>query len=246
MTSCLHLSSSPFLALSLSPSGSRSARHHPRNKSPHPPISAQPPPRPTRKPPSPHPLSKLPLPTRLRIRTPQRDLNPRRRRRPRPRAIRHGPAHLRQLAPPAQRRRVRRIPREPVRPEDVDLPGERRHDADGGGQGAIGRECTATATSLIFAGGGVGSVGGEEVRSGDEGGAEVVGFLVVDGAGGAGDDEFVDGGLGAEGGVVVEVGGAVLGHGGEVGVVAVEEVGEAGACRGEEWPRLVSVGQGEL
>lgn len=70
--------------------------------------------------------------------------------------------------------------------------------------------------------------GGEEVGAGDEGGGEVVGFLVVDRAWGAGDEEFVDGGwLG--GCVVVEVGGAVLGYGSDVGVVVIEEVWEAGA-----------------
>lgn len=73
---------------------------------------------------------------------------------------------------------------------------------------------------------------GGEVGGGDEGGAEVVGFLVVDGAGGTGDEEFVDGGAGGwwcGAAVVVEVGGAVLGDGGDVGVVGGEEVGEGGA-----------------
>lgn len=70
---------------------------------------------------------------------------------------------------------------------------------------------------------------GEEVGAGDEGGGEVVGFLVVDGARGAGDEKFVDGGRLAGGGVVVEVGGAVLGYGGDIRVVVVEEVWEAGA-----------------
>lgn len=69
--------------------------------------------------------------------------------------------------------------------------------------------------------------GEEEVGTGDEGGGEVVGFLVVDGAWGARDEEFVDGGW-LSGGVVVEVGRAVLGYGGDVGVVVTEEVWEAG------------------
>ena len=71
-----------------------------------------------------------------------------------------------------------------------------------------------------------------EVGASDERGGEVVGFLVVDGARDAGDEELVDGGLGVgagAGAVVVEVRGAVLGDGGYVGVVVVEQVWEAGA-----------------
>ena len=49
----------------------------------------------------------------------------------------------------------------------------------------------------------------------------------------------MDGGLGGIAAVVVEVGGAVLGDGGDVGVVVVEEVGEAGA-----WSVYVSFIQG--
>lgn len=78
-------------------------------------------------------------------------------------------------------------------------------------------------------------IGDGEVRANDERGGKVVGFLVVDGARYAGDEELADGGLcvgdSAAGAVVVEVRGAVLGDGGYVGVVVVEQVGEAGAYR---------------
>ncbi len=94
---------------------------------------------------------------------------------------------------------------------------------------------------------GVGA-GGEKNGTGDERGGEVVGFLVIERGGDAGDGEFVDGvGVGVGGGrggggvaVVVEVGGAVLGGGGDVGVVVREEVGEGDAWGGRRMV-LVSV-----
>lgn len=114
------------------------------------------------------------------------------------------------------------IARDRVGPEDVDLA---RDGGDGGGEGAIERNVVAVVGVEIRI-----RVWGDwkKVRGGDEGRGEVVGFLVVDGAGGAGKEEFVDTGW-AGAVVVVEVGGAVLRGGGDIGVVVVEELGEAGA-----------------
>ena len=74
---------------------------------------------------------------------------------------------------------------------------------------------------------GVGHRGGLD----DEPGGEVVGFLFVDSGWKAGDKGFIDG-IVVAGEGAVEIGGAVEGGGGDVGVVVGEEVGDGEAWRG--------------